>query len=814
LFPLRHEAVTPRFYDAVDLNGNAAPEISMYAKSREHKKSAAGASGRLFQSAHTVPKNFFSHFYLLLRQGLMAASLFMTVITAIASEPNAHATPVETLFSDALRPLPVAAYRVKGDPVLTNSAFASVLDVYIGTNMTLLDVVRAASKLQLQYLRAGYTNVTITIGRHEITNSVVTMNTFRGSLPQVVIDGRRCAPVELEDLAAVPRTPTTNAPAETQASSRSRAASSTNAPPGFLVRAYEIAGDTLLTESTLTGIMQKYTGTNITVPDIVKAGSEMQMEYRKRGYPTVNVTIPPQKLDSNAIVKLKVLEGRLAEVNVVNNHYFSSNNVMRALPSLHTNMILVEPVLQAELDRANANQDRQIYPQIEPGPTPGTSALDLKVKDRLPLHAKMEFNNQNSPSTPELRLNASATYDNLWQLEHSLGVQYSFSPENYKVGDRWDFYDEPQVANYSAFYRLPLGNAGAVEDVINSQPGSFGFSEATRQFRLPAPSGRSELNFFASRSTIDTGLEQLENRIIYDIPGVRQVRRQDVQQDITLNEDLGFRLSQPVRGTDRFRSTFSGGLDYKTYSLTSAKTNIFSFTEITLGADGRPNPPIVSTVPSPVPTTHLPLNYVPILLRYDGSLRDKLGTTSFGLGLTVNTWYSGSSANLESITGSHQSSGTWVVLMPSVSRDLFIRTNWVLTLRADGQWANEPLISTERFGAGGVNSIRGYHEGEIFGDTGWRIGAEQKTPPHIIGIAYDRTPMTIRGAIFMDYAETYLLDASEGPSRVPLWGTGFGGVLSVGTHWEARLLFSWPLLTAGTTEAYAPHLNFSLSSQF
>ena len=40
-------------------------------------------------------------------------------------------------------------------------------------------------------------------------------------------------------------------------------------------------------------------------------------------------------------------------------------------------------------------------------------------------------------------------------LSHSLGVQYSFSPEDYKGGDQWNFYDRPLVANYSAFYRMP-----------------------------------------------------------------------------------------------------------------------------------------------------------------------------------------------------------------------------------------------------------------------------------------------------------------------------------------------------------------------
>jgi hemolysin activation/secretion protein len=144
-------------------------------------------------------------------------------------------------------------------------------------------------------------------------------------------------------------------------------------------------------------------------------------------------------------------------------------------------MILNSLTFQAQLNQANANQDRQIYPVIEPGPDPGTSDLTLEVKDRLPLHAKMELNNESSPGTPDLRVNSSAVYNNLWQQDQSMGVQYSFSPEQLKVGHEWNFYDLPSVANYSTFYRIPLGDPDAIDDVIAANPGSFGYSEATRK---------------------------------------------------------------------------------------------------------------------------------------------------------------------------------------------------------------------------------------------------------------------------------------------------------------------------------------------
>ena len=723
---------------------------------------------------------------------------------AVAGTEGPVAVPVDKVFTNATTPLTIEGYRVKGDPLLTNASFALVLARTTGTNMSLVEVVRAASELQGRYRASGFTNVTISIGREQIRGGTVTMNVFRGLVPQIVVDGWRCAPVE----AAASTTSTrTNGPA-----SGGTPRASTNAAPGFLVRAYEIRGDTLLSDETLTGILQKYTGTNITVADIMKAGSEMQMEYRTRGYPTVNVTIPPQKIDSNAIVKIRVFQGRLAEINVVGNRYFSSNNVMRTLPSLRTNMILLEPVFQAELDRANANQDRQIYPEIAPGQTQGTTILDLKVKDRLPLHAKVDFNNQNSPGTPELRLNASAVYNNLWQLEHSMGLQYGFSPTEYKSGDDWNFYDLPLVANYGGFYRLPLGSPSSVAGSMTQRPGTFGYDEATRRFRLPPPSGQAEFNLFASRSTIDTGVMTLFDSLLYNTNG-NTLQRRDVQQDLTVNEDVGARLTIPFRNTAKFQSGISAGVDYKAYELTSAKTNIFTLTSEILDNISNPGHIItninVSTVVSPVPTTIRNLDYLPLSLRYSASLRDPVGVTSFGLGMSVNGWYSGSIEGLRDITGSTDSSGHWLTLNPSLMRDFIIHTNWMLSLAASGQWADEPLPSNEQFGVGGVGSVRGYHEGEVFGNSGWWLTAEQKTPPQVIGRVYGRSALSVRGSVYMGYGQAFSLS-----SRQNLWGVGFGSAASIGANWEARFLFSWPLLSTAFTQAGQPRFDFGLSAQF
>ncbi|MFN0184155.1 MAG: ShlB/FhaC/HecB family hemolysin secretion/activation protein [Aquabacterium sp.] len=53
---------------------------------------------------------------------------------------------------------------------------------------------------------------------------------------------------------------------------------------------------------------------------------------------------------------------------------------------------------------------------------------------------------------------------------------------------------------------------------------------------------------------------------------------------------------------------------------------------------------------------------------------------------------------------------------------------WELTLRGQLQLAPHPLVSGEQFGAGGQDSVRGYHEYEQVGDQGLLLRAELATP--------------------------------------------------------------------------------------
>ena len=582
------------------------------------------------------------------------------------------------------------------------------------------------------------------------------------------------------------------------------AAASTNAAPHFRVDAYEVTGVTLLTVSNLTQVFTKFTGTNLVIADVVKAASALQQEYRFRGYPTVDVSLPAQQI-TNGIVRIKVVEGVLTSVNVVGNRHFSSNNVMRALPSLKTNTHLNSHIFNAELDRANANRDRQIYPQLAPGPEPGTSSINLEVKDRLPMHGRMDLNNLSTPGSPEYRLNGNISYDNLWQMEHGIGFQYGFSPQQQKYdsvpGIRMNPLDIPSVANYGLFYHAPLLGLHGVADDIEREPSSYGYNEATRRFDLPPATGRPDIAFYGSRSTTDLlTYGPLQNTID---TALLKIDNQIATRTVTRDDSTGLRITLPQKTSGRLRATFSLGLDFKGHVGSTYPSNVFYTTATTTNAFGQAvTTETITSVPSPAATHDF--SYMTLSGGWQGILPDRTGQTMGSLSLVV-----GSSAaftpthEFQAGSGSANASQQFVLTRMRLAREQNLFRGVKLVGRVEGQLANQSLVSLEQIGIGGFGSVRGYREGEMYGDDGIFSQWELRSPTFLHRDTLDGGPVTLGSTLFLftDFGRIYYKEARGGNPKTDLWGAGMGASSFIGSHFETKLILGWALRDSATRHA-------------
>ena len=137
--------------------------------------------------------------------------------------------------------------------------------------------------------------------------------------------------------------------------------------------------------------------------------------------------------------------------------YFSQGRILEKVPALAEGAVPNFKQATEQLATVNRSADRRVTPLLRPGKAPGTTEVDLTVEDKLPLHASLELNNKYSANTTKSRLQGSIRYDNLWQREHSLGLQVQLSPEDIK-----------QVQVLSGSYSVPMGTGLMVFSAVRS----------------------------------------------------------------------------------------------------------------------------------------------------------------------------------------------------------------------------------------------------------------------------------------------------------------------------------------------------------
>lgn len=432
---------------------------------------------------------------------------------------------------------------------------------------------------------------------------------------------------------------------------------------GFAIKEFVVEGSTLLPQDKINEIVGKYTGPGKQMTDLEQARAELEKAYQALGFPTVLVTIPEQTIDGGT-VRMQVTEGRLLEIRVSGNQYYPRYQILEKLPSLRSGNLIEEKVLVKELDAVNVNPDLKVTPVLKASSEPGMVDLELKVKDRLPLHANLTGDNKGPFTTPSNRLTAEISYSNLWQADHILSLQTTQTP------DEWG-----AVQAYGFSYVAPISGPQHVVAVYASKVVSKSILAGNTLAISPGDIS------VAGNATI-AGF-----RYIFPM-----LQGGTMSHSITMGADY--------KRLEKTEATFPGALgtavvlspiQYTPVSLSYSAVRPDSFGVFDFSATAK--------------------GYWPVIP--GGKKEDFAGDPNDPF------------ENPGSRAGS---TGKFYVLQSSMNRNQPLPYGFHLALHADGQWANEPLVPAEQYFAGGADSVRGYIPNESIGDHAVRGRAELFTP--------------------------------------------------------------------------------------
>ncbi|MDP1768345.1 MAG: POTRA domain-containing protein [Nitrospirota bacterium] len=487
----------------------------------------------------------------------------------------------------------------------------------------------------------------------------------------------------------------------------------------FPIETIIVEGNTLLDQTKIEAALQPFKGKEQQISDVERARAELEKIYHAAGYPTVVVNLPEQTIEGG-VVRLQVLEGRLLEIAVTGNDHYSWGNIRGKLPSLTPGALLYEPTFVKELSAVNGNPDLNVTPVLKPGSEPGTVNLELKVRDRLPVHGKLEADNKGSVSTPRDRLVAEIQHTNVFGGDEILTVNTVQTPTDWGA-----------VQNYGMSFVYPV-----------SWPSHL----------LAVYASKSKSSSVLAGAAISVG-------------GAADVA---IAGNATV---AGVRYMFPIFSGGTYTHQLSLGVDYKRLEKTTA-----SFTD---GGTAVVLSPVQYT-----PASLGYAGFYPDRLGLTkASVTAKGYVAGLIPGGDRNDFGGDPNDPFEKPGNRRGSTGTFAVLQGGLDRLQPLPMDFALTLHADGQWASQPLIPAEQYFAGGMDTVRGYFTNEAIADHAVR-GRAELTTPEVLTIPVDRIwqrrrssdyTLRVRFAAFYDAAQLWVAQAPPGQTaQFRLEGVGGG----------------------------------------
>ncbi len=105
------------------------------------------------------------------------------------------------------------------------------------------------------------------------------------------------------------------------------------AVPHFMIRAFAVKGNHILTPTEVEDAVYPFTGPDKTPDDVEKARAALQEVFTKKGYATVAVIIPEQGIDTGTI-QLQVQPQSIGKLTITGGTHTSDDWVRDRAPSL------------------------------------------------------------------------------------------------------------------------------------------------------------------------------------------------------------------------------------------------------------------------------------------------------------------------------------------------------------------------------------------------------------------------------------------------------------------------------------------------
>jgi hemolysin activation/secretion protein len=262
---------------------------------------------------------------------------------------------------------------------------------------------------------------------------------------------------------------------------------------------------------------------------------------------------------------------------------------------------------------------------------------------------------------------------------------------------------------------------------------------------------------------------------------------------------VGGRVVLTLPARDQFFHSLSFGVDYKHFGQT-----------VQLGTDS------FST----------PITYYPLNATYGATWQRDGSLTQLNLSATGNIRGLGSQYE-EFDAKRYNANSSFVHVNADLSHTQDLVNGYQFFGRVKSQWSDGPLVSSEQFSLGGLDTVRGYFESAALGDNAAAATLEFRSPDIGVWLQSNLKDETGQGQprfttfnewrlfAFVDAGTTRIYDPlEEQTSRFDMWSYGFGTKFRVFDRFTGMVAVATPMIDQGTTKKNSHSVLFSVGGDF
>jgi len=187
-------------------------------------------------------------------------------------------------------------------------------------------------------------------------------------------------------------------------------------------------GIPLLQQPGFSDIVQPYLDKPLTMQSLHKLVADIVLWCREQDHPIIDVVVPQQDI-TNGVLQLIFIEGRVGEVKVQGNKWFSSKDLREEI-RLRSGDDIRASQLESDVNWINRNPFHTSNILFTPSKETGRTDIILDTKDRFPVRPYVGYENTGNTLTGEDRYEAGFNWGDAFFLGHQLNYQYMTSGDN------------------------------------------------------------------------------------------------------------------------------------------------------------------------------------------------------------------------------------------------------------------------------------------------------------------------------------------------------------------------------------------------